>query len=112
MITSKTRGISTRRLLANITLIGAAMAAPMIALAVPAMAMPTTGPDVVQTDNPHCPGYGPGCKGWGGNGGWGGGWGGNGGRGGNGGWGWGGDWGDWGGGSSQWLFPPGWFGSS
>ncbi|WP_433757979.1 hypothetical protein [Nocardia sp. CA-135398] len=102
MITDKTRGISTRRLLANITLIGAAMAAPMIALAVPAMAMPTTGPDVVQTDNPHCPGYGPGCKGgdWGGNGGWGGGWGGNDG------------WGGWGGGSSQWLFPPGWFGSS
>ncbi|MEV4124856.1 hypothetical protein [Nocardia sp. NPDC049707] len=50
MITNKARGNTTRRLLAEFALIGAAMAVPMTAAAAPATVMPTPEPGVVQTD--------------------------------------------------------------
>ncbi|MFI7664107.1 hypothetical protein [Nocardia sp. NPDC049526] len=116
MSTNKARGNITRRILAKAALIGAAMTVPMIAVAAPAMAAPTPRPGVVQADCDYDfdsgysnqwtddgkPWNGHG-KPWKGNP-WGGGYGKP--------WGGYGDECGFGGGSSQWFFPPGWFGSS
>ncbi|MEV6136348.1 hypothetical protein AB0L63_09845 [Nocardia sp. NPDC051990] len=120
MITNKARGNTTRRLLAEFALIGVATVVPMTAAGAPAMAIPTPGPGVVQTDDNGSFGsgsFGSGnewdsydnqwtdsAKPWHGNPwhgnpwhGFGNPWHGN-------------PWKGWG--NFGWFFPPGWFGSS
>ena len=65
-MTEKTRRTAACQLLAQVALVGAAIAVPMT-VATPAMATPTSGPGVVQADRPG--GHGGGGYGYGNNGG-------------------------------------------
>ncbi|MFE7798318.1 hypothetical protein [Nocardia sp. NPDC057440] len=62
MIINRIHSTGTCRLLANFALVGAAIAIPTTASAIPAMAAPTAAPGVVQTNFPQCGSDDPWCN--------------------------------------------------